>query len=173
MDTGFKISATHIAYYFVCHRKLWLYSNGLEMEHFSNLVLEGRQIHNEAYPRRASKFVEIQLDGIKIDFFDSRARVVHEIKRGRAIEIAHVAQVQYYLFKLWNWGIKFATGVIEYPELRRKQEVAALDLMTIETINGWEKDIVRIVEKPECPDIPIKNNCRNCAFFDLCHINEL
>jgi CRISPR-associated exonuclease Cas4 len=172
MDTGFRITATHIAYFFVCNRKLWLYANGVEMEHFSELVLEGRQIHKEAYPRRAANFVEIQLDGIKIDFFDSRARIVHETKRGRAIEIAHIAQIQYYLFKLWNWGIKDATGIIEYPELRRKQQVDALDVVMLETIRSWEKEIVKTVGAPECPIIPENSNCRNCAFFDLCHITE-
>jgi CRISPR-associated exonuclease Cas4 len=134
--------------------------------------LEGRQIHKEAYPRRAANFVEIQLDGIKIDFFDSRARIVHETKRGRAIEIAHIAQIQYYLFKLWNWGIKDATGIIEYPELRRKQQVDALDVVMLETIRSWEKEIVKTVGAPECPIIPENSNCRNCAFFDLCHITE-
>jgi CRISPR-associated exonuclease Cas4 len=172
MDTGFRITATHIAYFFVCHRKLWLYANGIEMEHFSDLVLEGRQIHKEAYPRRATNFVEIQLDGVKIDFFDQRARVVHETKRGRAIEMAHISQLQYYLFKLWNWGVKDATGIIEYPELRRKHQVDTLDVAMVETIRSWEKDIVRIVVMPKCPAIPENANCRNCAFFDLCHITE-
>jgi CRISPR-associated exonuclease Cas4 len=170
MNIDTRITATHVAYYFVCHRKLWLFTQGIEMEHFSELVLEGRQIHKEAYPRRPCNFVEVQLDGIKIDFFDPRARVVHETKRGRAVEEAHVAQVQYYLFKLWKQGVSNASGVIDYPELRKKLHVPPLDRTMIDTVENWEKDIACIIAAPNCPTIYYNKNCRNCSFFDLCHL---
>ncbi|MBP7477765.1 MAG: Dna2/Cas4 domain-containing protein [Chitinophagales bacterium] len=34
------ITATHINYFHVCKRKLWMFSNGLNMEHNSDLVRE-------------------------------------------------------------------------------------------------------------------------------------
>lgn len=37
MPTG-----THFNYYMVCHRKLWLFANGINMEHTSDLVYEGK-----------------------------------------------------------------------------------------------------------------------------------
>jgi CRISPR-associated exonuclease Cas4 len=39
------ITPTHINYYHVCHRKLWLFSHGKQMEHTSELVAEGKLIH--------------------------------------------------------------------------------------------------------------------------------
>jgi CRISPR/Cas system-associated exonuclease Cas4 (RecB family) len=54
---------------------------------------------------------------------------------------------------------------------RRKHQVDTLDVAMVETIRSWE-DIVRIVAMPKCPVIPENANCRNCAFFDLCHITE-
>ena len=37
-------TATHINYYNICHRKLWLFSNGINMEHNSALVLTKKTI---------------------------------------------------------------------------------------------------------------------------------
>ncbi len=31
-------TGTHINYYFICQRKLWFFSNGIQVEHTSNLV---------------------------------------------------------------------------------------------------------------------------------------
>jgi len=46
------ITGTHISYYLVCHRKLWLFSHEIRMEHTSDLVSEGRLIHETSYPQR-------------------------------------------------------------------------------------------------------------------------
>jgi CRISPR-associated exonuclease Cas4 len=58
--------------------------------------------------------------GLRLTFSISAPALCTETKRGRAIEMAHISQLQYYLFKLWNWGVKDATGIIEYPELPQK-----------------------------------------------------
>jgi CRISPR-associated exonuclease Cas4 len=167
-----RITASHMAYLVVCHRKLWLYASGIEMEHFSEQVLEGRLIHNTAYPRRPSKYVEVQLDGVKIDFYDPQSHIVHETKRGRAIEAAHRAQVQYYLYKLWLSGIPDATGIIEYPDLRKTESIPALLPTEIQQIKDSEQKIRHILALTECPEIVIKPYCRNCAYHDFCFINE-
>lgn len=172
METATRITASHIAYLFICPRKLWLYTQGVEMEHFSEQVLEGRHLHETSYPRRSQEFVEIQFDGVKIDFYDPRARVVHETKRGRAIETAHIAQVQYYLFKLRQHGISDASGLIEYPDLRKTHPVEALDDTMVENIKNWETQVRDIVQNLVCPQVIQKPYCRNCAFHDLCYITE-
>ena len=46
------ITGLHIQYYFVCHRKLWLFANGIQMEHTSDLVYEGKLIHETTYPQQ-------------------------------------------------------------------------------------------------------------------------
>ena len=47
-----KITGTHFNYYQVCKRKLWLFANGITMEHTSDLVYEVKLIHEESYPQR-------------------------------------------------------------------------------------------------------------------------
>jgi len=172
MENAVRITASHITYLLICKRKLWLYAKGMEMEHFSDQVLEGRLIHQYAYPRRSQEYVEVQLDGIKIDFFDARARVVHETKRGRAIESAHIAQVQYYLYKLHQHGITGASGLIEYPDLRKTQKVLPLDEDMLCIISNWEVEVKQIIALPDCPVVDKKPYCRQCAFHDLCYITE-
>ena len=60
-----KITGTHFNYYQVCKRKLWLFANGINLEHTSDLVYEGKLIHEDSYPQRSSKYEEIEMDGIK------------------------------------------------------------------------------------------------------------
>ncbi|MDP2208215.1 MAG: Dna2/Cas4 domain-containing protein, partial [Bacteroidota bacterium] len=63
MTTG-----THINYYFVCHRKLWLFSHGLSMEQTSDTVLIGKLIDENSYSREEKG---IDIDGvINIDWID-------------------------------------------------------------------------------------------------------
>lgn len=171
-ETMAHVTASNIAYLFVCHRKLWLSAHGVEMEHFSETVLEGRLIHASSYQRRSSKFVEIQLDGIKIDFYDPRTRTVHETKRGRSIEEAHIAQVQYYLYKLRQHGILNASGLIEYPDLRKTHRVEPVSDDLAKKIASWETTVWQITSSPDCPAVVNKPYCKQCAFYDLCYINE-
>ena len=63
------ISGTHFNYYQVCHRKLWLFANGINMEQNSDLVYAGKLIHEESYPQRSERYEEIEIDGIKVDYY--------------------------------------------------------------------------------------------------------
>lgn len=172
-ETTTRITASHIAYLLVCHRKLWLFANGVEMEQNSEMVLEGRLIHDTTYQRRPSQYVEIQLDGIKIDFYDPRTRTVHETKRGRAIETAHRAQVKFYLYKLrQQGGVADARGLIEYPDLRRTEAVEPLTEADVREIEGWETEVRRVVALETCPPTIGKPYCKNCSYHDFCYSGE-
>ena len=74
------MTGTHFNYYHVCHRKLWLFANGINMEHTSDLVYEGKLLHEETYPQRPERYEELEIEGCKIDFYDARNKIVHEIK---------------------------------------------------------------------------------------------
>ena len=69
-----RISGTLVNYYFVCHRELWLFANGINMEHNSDLVYEGKLIHEDSYPQRSVKYEEVAIDGIKVDYYDARKK---------------------------------------------------------------------------------------------------
>lgn len=166
------ITGTYIKYYKVCHRKLWLFSNHIEMEHTSELVSAGTQLHEHAYPQRAERYREITLDGSKIDFYDPYDKVIHEIKKSDKLEHSHIAQVQFYLYLLRKNGVEGATGLIEYPKLRQTQPVLLTD-DDVPMVEGWMRDIEQIVASETCPDRIAKSKCRSCSYFDFCYVEEI
>lgn len=117
------LTATHINYYHICHRKLWLFANGINMEHTSEKVAEGKLLHETSYPQRAEKYTEISMGGSKIDFYDSKNKVIHEIKKSGSMEDAHEWQVKYYIWLLLQNDIEGVTGLLEYPQLRETKQV--------------------------------------------------
>lgn len=165
------VTATHINYYHLCHRKLWLFSNGLNMEHTSETVAEGKLIHETAYPQRAERYTEVELEGSKIDFYDPWNKVVHEIKKSDKIEAPHIAQVKFYLYLLLKNGIEGASGIIEYPTLRHTEKVL-LEETDIQEVEMWLKDIETIVQKPECPGLIHAKICKSCSYYDFCYVEE-
>ena len=76
-----RTTGTHIAYLHLCHRKLWLFANGLRMEHTSSLVAEGRQIEEASYQQRAERWQQLEIEGIKIDYYDAQAGIIREVKK--------------------------------------------------------------------------------------------
>jgi len=164
---------TLIAYLHTCHRKLWLHANEIRMEHTSDLVAEGKLIGDTAYDRRSEKYTEVVLDGAKIDFFDPRTRTVHETKRGRSMQTAHRAQVQYYLYKLYQHGITDASGLIEYPDLRKTEQVAPLQQADLQEIAGWEQAVLQLLAQDKCPAVINKPFCKQCSYHDLCYMDEV
>jgi CRISPR-associated exonuclease Cas4 len=165
-----NITGTHFNYYIICHRKLWLFANGINMEQNSEAVYEGKLIHENTYGQRSERFKEISVEGIKIDWFDTKNNVVHEIKKSNKRKEAHIWQVKYYLFVLENNGIN-ATGLLEYPRLRKTEDVllAQPDREYIEEIMKKIKDIIESEIVPEMLPIAM---CRNCSYFDFCYATE-
>ncbi|MCE5345858.1 MAG: CRISPR-associated protein Cas4 [Bacteroidales bacterium] len=167
-----QITGTHFNYFMLCHRKLWLFANGIQMEQNSDLVYEGKLIHETSYPQRSDRYSEVEIDGIKIDYYDVRNKIVHEIKKSDKHEEAHEWQVKYYMFVLEKHGVDGVTSILEYPKLRETHEVLLSDVDR-EEIREFEKDIERIIASEECPDRKLKSKCRNCSYLDFCFAGEL
>ena len=165
------ITATHINYLHVCHRKLWLFTNGINMEHTSDVVYEGKLIGENTYPQRPDKYTEVEFDGIKIDFYDAKNKIVHEIKKSDKIEGAHRAQVKYYLWVLERNGIEGATGILEYPKQRHTEKVELTDEDRAK-IPEWIAEIERIIASDNCPKVINKPICKTCSYFDFCYADE-
>jgi CRISPR-associated exonuclease Cas4 len=166
------LTATHINYYFVCLRKLWLFANGIYMEHTSDTVSEGKLIHETSYPQRAEKYTEIEIGGSKIDFYDAKNKVIHEVKKSDSIEDAHEWQVKYYIWLLHENGIENATGIIEYPKLKHtsKVELSATDVSRLEDI---ARHIEGITLEHTCPPRINSKICKKCAYYDFCYVGEI
>jgi CRISPR-associated exonuclease Cas4 len=127
MLTPTYINCTHI-----CHRKLWLFANGITMEHSSDTVAKGKLIGETTYPQCPEKYTEIEFSSPlgggregagKIDYYDAKNKVIHEIKKSSSMEAAHEWQVKYYIWLLEQNDIDGATGIFEYPKLRETKEV--------------------------------------------------
>lgn len=166
------ITGTHLNYYQLCHRKLWLFANGIGMEHNSDLVSEGRLVHESSYPQRSPRYEEVEIDGIKVDFYDARNRVIHEIKKSNKVERAHLWQLKYYIYVFQRHGIDGVTGVLEYPLLRRTEEVRLED-DDKGAIEEMMLGIERTVESDACPPLQKKGICRNCSYFEFCYATEM
>lgn len=165
------ITGTHFNYFFVCKRKLWLFANGITMEHTSDVVYEGKLIHETAYPQRSERYQEIEIGGIKIDFYDPVNRVVHEIKKTDKIEDAHELQVKYYILTLERFGVENVSGILEYPELRKTSKVILSEADRIE-LGRIEKEIQLIIGNEICPKSINSKICKNCSYYDFCYATE-
>lgn len=166
-----QITGTHIAYFHTCHRKLWLFANGIQMEHTSEIVAEGKLIADTTYLDRARKYTELAIEGIKIDFYDAKNKVVHEVKKSDKVEHAHLTQVKYYLAVLERNGIQEPSAIIEYPKLKQREQIAWSETI-IDQAQEWEEKVATIVQSENCPPLIQKGICKKCAYYDLCYINE-
>ena len=142
------------------------------MEHTSDLVYEGKLLHETSYPQRAERYEELEIDGIKIDFYDANNKVIHEIKKSDKIEEAHEWQVKYYIYVLERNGIEGVTGILEYPALRQTNKVFLTDEDRIQILEIVE-NIRQIIENEDCPAVVHLKICKNCSYFDFCFSGEV
>ena len=164
-------TGTHIAYLHLCHRKLWLFAHGLNMEQTSDLVAEGKHIDERSYPQRAHRWQELAIENIKIDHFDAKAGIVREVKKSRKREDAHIAQLKYYLLVLERNGISVSHGLLEYPKLRQTEEIHLTE-QDRKIIPLWEAEVRRIIKQEHCPSLVQKSICKKCAYYEFCYAEE-
>ncbi len=151
---------------------MWLFANGIRMEFTSDLVADGKLIHETSYNQRPGKYFEIDIEGSKIDFYDSKRKVIHETKRSDAREEAHEWQVKYYIYLLKKNGIDGVKGIIEYPRLRETTEV-----MLSEKDEDYLRQLIPAIEQlivsDACPARITRKRCKHCSYFDFCWTEEL
>lgn len=166
-----RITGTLFNYYQVCKRELWFHANEIRMEQTSELVAEGKFVHEESYPKRSEKYEEVEIDGVKVDFYDAKNKVIHEIKKSNKIEAAHSWQLKYYIYVFEKNGISGVSGVLEYPTMRQTETVELTD-DDREKISKICGEIEQICESDTCPPIVKKGYCKNCSYYDLCFVTE-
>lgn len=166
-----NLTATHINYYHICHRKLWLFANGMNMEHHSETVADGKLLHETSYPQRAEKYSEIEIGGSKIDFYDAKNKVIHEIKRSDKMEAAHEWQVKYYILLLEQNGVEGVTGILEYPKLRETKTITLTEADRV-YVGQVIHQIEEIAESDKCPPLLHAKICKSCSYYDFCYCSE-
>ncbi len=175
-----NINATLINLYKVCPRECWLHANEIRMEQTSDLVADGKVIEEESYQRRTERYSQIELSvelgggtlSGKIDFFDTRNRIVHETKRSNKVENAHIWQVKFYLWLLEQNNIEAEKGIIEYPKLRETETVILTD-SDREYLKKTVLEIQKLVASEHCPPVINAKICKSCSYFDFCYSGEV
>lgn len=174
-----NITATLINLFRVCKRECWLHANGINMEQTSDLVADGKVIEEESYLQRSDKYTQIelsyQLNGIslsgKIDFYDTKNKIVHETKRSNKVEDAHIWQVKFYLWLLKLNDVEAEKGIIEYPKMRERETV----FLEEEDILYLEKTVLEIkslLEGDVCPPVINARICKSCSYYEFCYSGE-
>jgi len=160
------MTGTQIAYYFICRRKLWLFTNAIDMEQNNDNVMLGRFISENTYKRKEH---ELKIDNIILDYYDEKTHTIHEVKKSDKMEDTHIWQVKYYIRVLEEKGISGVTGQIDYPKLRQTLKVELSDNDRAEIIK-IETEINQIIKLPTVPEPINKAFCKNCSYYDLCYI---
>lgn len=161
-----KVTGVMVYYYFVCKRKLWYFSNDLNMEFNSELVGIGKLIDETSY-RREKKNILID-ETISIDFLKDW-RIVHEVKKSRKIDEAAKWQLKYYMWVLKNKGVDIEKGILDYPLLRKREEIILNEQEELE-LKSVIEDIQKIISSKLPPNTINKRVCKKCAYYELCYI---
>lgn len=166
-----QLTATHISYLHICHRKLWLYACGITMEHSSENVKIGKHIDESTYGREPDKYKEIELNGSKIDRYDHKTATLHEVKKSSKLEKSHIAQVKYYIYLLKQNNLPIKEAIVDYPKTRKTKTISMDDYSKSE-IEEWIIDANDIIGTDICPPVINKPICKTCSYFEFCYSGE-
>ncbi len=163
-----RITGVMVQYYFSCHRELWFYSHGINMNFEDENIILGRLLHETAF-KREKKNIIIH-DTIAVDFASSRDGVViFEIKKSRKLTKPAEYQLLYYLYYLKRMGVENAKGVLVYPKERIRKTVQ-LSAEQEEELDRILQHIETIVEMQSPPAIQKRPHCGGCSYFDFCRV---
>ena len=161
-----KITGIMVYYYFICHKRLWYFAKGLNMEQESELVEIGKLIDEYSYSRE-KKHLMID-EKINIDFTRGWD-IIHEVKKSDKLEEASIWQIKYYISVLEEQGLNIKKGVLDYPKLKKKTEVYFSEEDRVKI-----KEILLNIETIINREIPPKEKkvgyCKACSYFELCYI---
>lgn len=161
-----NISGTMFYYYFVCKRKLWLFSNGIQLENESEDVKIGKLIDENSYSREL-KHVLID-ETVNIDFI-KEWKILHEVKKQKSVEEAGIWQLKYYIYFLRKRGINIESGILDYPKLK-KREIVNLSKDDENEIEKILKEIDEILKLKKSPKVEKIKLCKKCAYYEYCYI---
>lgn len=178
--SNLRVGGMLVGYYRLCPRKAWLSMRGIWMEQESDTVALGRLLDEDSY-QRSDKHLELEAeapDGTaligKIDRANLREGVLHETKKSRSCEDAHLWQVRFYLWLLYRNNVARSDGTpfrgqLDYPLLRRTETV------TLEPEHETElAQTVTAIRNLATQDIPParlakRSFCAKCAYEELCY----
>lgn len=136
------------------------------MEHLDENVQLGKLLDESSYNREKG---QVMIDEtVNIDFIKDW-KVLHEVKKSKAIEEAGIWQLKYYMYFLKQKGIIIEKGVVDYPKLRQRETI----FLPTEDERKIEKILVDIeitTSSLKPPTIIDKPLCKKCAYYEYCYI---
>ena len=165
-DAMKKITGVMVYYNFVCTRKLWYFSNDLNMEFNSELVGIGKLIDETSYSREKKNILIDEV--INVDFLKDW-KVIHEVKKSKKMDEAAKWQLKYYIWTLRTKGVEIEKGVLDYPLLRKREDVF-LDKDEEEELLVVLDEIQNLIDMKVPPLVNKKSICKKCAYYELCYI---
>ncbi len=161
-----SITGVMVYYYFICHKRLWYFSNGISMEQESELVTMGKLIDENSYSRE-KKHIMID-EKINIDFLHGW-NIIHEIKKSDKLEEGSIWQIRYYIYILKEKGLIIEKGILDYPKLRKRKEIYLTEEDELQMKNILD-DIEKIINTEKPPKEVKKAYCKKCSYYELCFI---
>lgn len=161
------VQGTKVQYFVVCPRKLWLHAKHITMEHTSDIVLEGKVLHEQSFARKKK---EIDIDQlIKIDLIDDD--YVGEVKSSSRMEKADRLQLLYYLYYLKRLGIH-RVGKIHYVKEKKVEEIqlTAEAEQEVEACLSGIQEVLSMDFAPKKKRLPY---CTKCAYYPFCFVEEV
>ena len=163
-------TGTQVKYFAFCHRRLWLFTHGVEMERENEDVQLGTTLGEKSYERERKEVNiddKIVLDWTEHKLEDDGTLTLHEVKKSKSFDQAHRLQVLYYLYYLKHKGVT-ARGVIDYPLLKKTESVELTPEAESE-VHRVLDGVKSVVEMPQAPPrLDNKRLCEKCAYFELC-----
>lgn len=163
-----RITGLKVNYYYICKRKLWLFSKNLSFEKNNDKIILGQILHENYYKSEKERDILIQ-ELISIDIVDDD--YIREVKSSDKMEKADTMQVVYYLYVLKQLGIE-KVGLINYPKQKKKKEVHLTKQLEQELLEAL-KDIEKIVNQPKPPKLEKLPYCKKCSYFEFCFAWEV
>jgi CRISPR-associated exonuclease Cas4 len=169
MDYVMDVNGTHIWYYFICKREVWLITHQIAADQEDDNLEIGRFISETSYQRQKK---ELLIGNIKVDRIrrEGDTLVVGEVKKSSTYEKSAYYQLLYYLDTLRKMGIE-AKGELLFPKEKKVTKVE----WTEEGKRVLEEaiaDIRRIARLPVPPESKKIGFCRSCAYREYCFAEE-
>lgn len=163
------VTGTHIWYYFICKREVWLIIHQIAADQEDDNLEIGRFISETSYQRNKK---ELLIGNIKVDRIrrEGDTLVVGEVKKSSTYEKSAYYQLLYYLDTMRKMGIE-AKGELLFPKEKKIKKVE----WTEEEKRVLEEAIadIRCIARLPVPPKPKKVNfCRSCAYREYCFAEE-
>lgn len=160
------LTGTLVNYYVHCPRQCWLFYHKINLEDNSEDVRIGRVLHLLG----SDKNEELAIDNIKLDKITDE--YVVELKKSDADLSAAMAQIQFYLFRLAEKGIKRKGRLEVWEKNKQGKKVHYTELTEelIQQLTGQYAEIEDFLLNPFPPVAEFKTACKRCAYYEYCYI---